>query len=192
MKIEPEGLTLRTEPLSPAELQEAQAKSGKKILITCPSTLKQLSEGALSFVVKKDETEKPVAYRLEVGGARLGRIGVMGDSLDPSGKIKFGQLLVGEGKQAVYTVKVRTKNRELKTRSIQTVPSMVHVSLEPVPGIDPSAGIYKMLVEVPKDSPEQSYMGKNHGNIHIEFEDENHPTLDLKLDFSIVKAKSIE
>jgi hypothetical protein len=85
-------------------------------------------------------------------------------------------------------MKVSDEHRRLRIKNIETDPPYLHVSVTPLSIDKPDAGLYVILVEVPKDAPAGSYMGPGYGKLRIATD---HPAAP-EIKFDVLFAVSAE
>ena len=201
MKLDPAEVRYAIEPM-PAELLEQEnreskrtgpdlARSGKLLHFTCPGDFKCDEPGYISFNLRGPQDDSPERVVYELYGNRLGKMSFIGPGIDELGKIKMGQLLEGAGKKMVWIVKLRGKIRtlDLNDVTIKTTPAVVKAEIVATPDSEKS-GLYQFVVEVPPTAPEQSFLGKNAGEISIDFGQQEYKSIQFKLNFSVVNLKN--
>lgn len=172
---------------APAErLKSLGAVQGYVIHIKTPTDLLQgeFLEYLKVNVQNTPEDESSETYEIPLKGRVMGRLSVVGAAVDGLGRIELGVKRYGEGGKVRLKVKVRDNDTELTVRDLKVEPEFLKVQLVPLPNAA-VAGLYDLIVELPRETEPCSHRGDNMGTIHFDFDHPRIPKLDLLVDFSV-------
>lgn len=170
-------------------LRGLKALSGYSLSLDLPPLAKgRLTEWLQVTVQPPDKSSAPRVLTVDLFAKDIRRITVEGPNLQFGDTVRIGPLRKGEGAQSRLILKVADEHRHLRIEEIQTTPPYLHVSVAPLSVDKPDAGLYVILVEVPKDAPPGGYMGPDYAKMRIVTD---HPFVP-ELKFDVLFAVSAE
>ncbi len=170
-------------------LRGLKALSGYSLSLDLPPLPKgKITEWLQVAVQPPDASSAPRVLTVDLFAKDIRRITVEGPSLDFGDTVRIGPLRKGEGGQARLIMKVADEHRRLRIKNIRTEPPYLHASVAPLRIDKPDAGLYVILVEVPKDAPPGGYMGPDYAKMRIATD---HPSVP-ELTFDVLFAVSAE
>jgi hypothetical protein len=170
-------------------LRGLKALAGYSLSLDLPPRPKgKVSEWLQVTVRPPDKSSAPRVLTVDLFARDVRRITVEGPKLDFGDTVRIGPLRKGEGGQARLIMKVADAHRHLRIKNIETNPPYLHVSVAPLSIDKPDAGLYVILVEVPKDAPPGGYMGPDYAKMRIVTD---HPSVP-ELKFDVLFAVSAE
>jgi hypothetical protein len=170
-------------------LRGLKALSGYSLSLDLPPLPKgKVTEWLQVTVQPPDKSSAPRTATVDLFAKDIQRITVEGPDLQFGDTVRIGPLRKGEGAQSRLIMKVADEHRRLRIKNIETVPPYLHVSVEPLNINKPDAGLYTILIEVPKDAPAGGYMGPDYAKMRIVTD---HPSVP-ELKFDVLFAVSAE
>ena len=170
-------------------LRGIKALSGYSLSLDLPPLPKgKITEWLQVTVQPPDKSSAPRTVTVDILAKDIQRVTVEGPDLQFGDTVRIGPLRKGEGAQTRLIMKVSDEHRRLRIKNIETVPPYLHVSVEPLNIGKPDAGLYAILVEVPKDAPSGGYMGPEFAKMRIVTD---HPFVP-ELKFDVLFAVSAE
>ncbi|MFW6114181.1 MAG: DUF1573 domain-containing protein [bacterium] len=201
------GLECSIEETTPDERRMVGANAAHRLTVTLPP---DLPEGYFTIPVEitarhtgsaKGSEERPGTVtaeqasgrgkcKLTVNGKILRRLCVHGPDIDTQGAIMMGRVPEGKGARVKLLLKLRDEQKELRVRSIETLPKSLDARLVPyqVDG-KKELGLYHLYVELPKEAPAFRLPPGKQGYVRIDFDHPRVPRLDLAVDL-IVSPRS--
>jgi hypothetical protein len=182
-------LKWRTADADPDALRGLKALSGYSLSLDLPPLPKgKITEWLQVTVQPPDKASAPRVVTVDLFAKDIQRVTVEGPNLQFGDTVRIGPLRRGEGARARLIMKVADEHRCLRIKSIETTPPYLHVSVSPLSIDRPDAGLYVILVEVPKDAPPGGYMGPDYAKMRIVTD---HPSVP-ELKFDVLFAVSAE
>jgi hypothetical protein len=173
-------------PASAEKLASLGAVQGYVVRVKTPTDLLQGEFLEYLKVEVQNDPEEPAheTYEIPLKGRVMGRLSVVGAAVDGLGRIELGVKRYGEGGKVRLKVKVRDNDPDLTVRDLKVKPEFLKVQLVPLPNAA-VAGLYDLIVELPRETEPCSHRGDNMGTIHFDFDHPRIPKLDLLVDFSV-------
>jgi hypothetical protein len=136
--------------------------------------------------VTPNDGAKTQTFELVVQGRVLRRLCLYGREIDGWGVVDLGLIRRGESARAELLMKVCDNQVDLPVRRIETNPSFLQVRVAPYATSDNRLGLYRFIVEAPRDAPACAFTNAHPAQIEIEF---NHPRIhELKLTARLIVA----
>ncbi len=158
-----EGLRWDFQPAQPQQLREHQAKSGYVATFRLPAD--RVGTGFSGWVEADAQPTGKEKGAREVRVTLSGRVAtvrsVYGPAVDQDGVVTIGALGRGRGARVPLLLQIRGKHREIHVQDIQTTPSYLNVTVAAQSPELAKKGLYKIIVEVPRDAPPCNFMTEN-------------------------------
>jgi hypothetical protein len=186
------GLTWRSEPATPEQLEKVQGRSGYRIHVTLPP---EMPDGqfatTLGFVAKptgngEEADGQPHTLELKFQGNVHGRLVFSGPKITDTRVLWLGSLTRGTPVRERVLMKVNEEPRALTIKEIETEPKFLRVHVAPYNGESAAIGLYRLDVEIPADAPSGNFTGDHQGVIRLKTDHPKFPVIVLSVDFAVV------
>jgi hypothetical protein len=154
------GLTWDFQPAPPEKLREFNARSGYVATFRLPGSAvsKSFSGWVEAVAEPADHTQNTKTVHLVIAGEVPGLRAVYGPLIDDEGVVTIGALKPGEGARVCLVLKVRGEHREIRVRNIEKSPGFLNVSVAPTTPELAKKGLYRIVLEVPREAPACNHM----------------------------------
>jgi hypothetical protein len=186
-----DGARCIVEPAPQETLQSLGAKCGFRVKATLPPAMPDgRIVGDFEFDVRPDGAERQ-SFHLDVQGAVDGHLSFFGRTVatlpDGSTALFLRSLTAGEATHESIVLKINTEPKTLAIERIDTEPTFLHARIAAVGDGSGHRGVYRLEIEIPRDSPYCSFLDKEHaGVIRIVTDHPRFPTIELKVLFAVV------
>lgn len=181
-----EGIDWRVGPADEKLAKKYRAKVAYKLTVDVPAGRPRGTfTESLNLRVRQPGGEAEYeTYEVPLEGEVLGRLAMVGSSVDRRGVLDLGVIPHGKGTKKRLMLKVRDEDRELRILSVSAEPSFIQTKIVPY---KESAGLSYVEFEVPSTAPVCSFRGQQLGKVVINFDHPRIESLDLKVRLTVIE-----
>jgi hypothetical protein len=180
------------EPIAVGDVPALAALAVQRVRVRFarPVELGQFMEELRIRVVPAAEEARAIDLYLPVRGSAIRRLAIYSPDIDESGLIDLGINPQGKARSATLLLKIRDPEPSIQQAKVDVSPDFLQAKLVP-PADGESAGLYRLVVELPADAPTGQFRSNPLGYIRL---DTGHPRIgvvELKVSFAVMPRERL-